>query len=144
MKLARISHYRCDSYESTSYVSIPEDMTVDTLDEFIQLAVGKALDAEIQAKAVGPAYPDQTTLLKTLPKETTIAQLEVEFEKRKKVYAEWEVKKKKSRKSFNDWLKEVSEGKIISLHEHDCGDFAVDCSWGHNHGLSPDYSEDGL
>jgi hypothetical protein len=144
MKLAKIAHYRCDSYESTSYVSIPEDMTVEQLDEFVDLATEKALDAERAAKATAPPYPDQRNLMQTLPKETTLAQIEVELEKRKKEYAEWEAKKNTARRSFLSWLEEVSNNTIVPISDCDCGDFEVSCHWGHNHGLSPDYSDDGL
>ena len=144
MKLAKIAHYRCDSYESTSYVSIPEDMTVEQLDEYVDLAATKAIEAEKLAKGVAPPYPDQNSLIKTMPKDTTLAQVDTELEKRKKEYAEWEAKKNTSRRSFLSWLEEVSNNTILPISDLDCGDFEVSCHWGHNHGLSPEYSDEGL
>lgn len=144
MKLAKIAHYRCDSYDNSSYVLIPDDMTVEKLRELVELASEKALEGEKLAKAEAPLYPDQNTLLRTLPKETTIAQIEAELEKRKKEYAEWDVKRVTSRRSFLSWLLEVSGGDVVALRDYDFGEFEVECYWGHNHGLGPEYSDEGL
>jgi hypothetical protein len=142
MKLAKIAHYRCDSYENASYVTIPEDMTAERLEELIGLASNKALEAERIAKKAAPLYPDQRTLIQTMPKDTTIAQIEAELEKKKAEYVEWEKLKNQSQRSFYSWLKEVSEGEVIAIHDREFDDFEVECHWGHNHGLSPDYSEE--
>ena len=143
MKLARISHFRCDSDENPCYVVIPDDMTEEQLDELVDTASNKAIKAERAAKGEAPNPPRKDTLIATMPKDATIADIDAAFEKQIQEYAAWKKRSNEGRKSFLTWLEEVSKGKVVSVSSYD-SIVKVDCHWGHNHGLSMDYDEDGL
>jgi endonuclease YncB( thermonuclease family) len=144
MKLAKIDHYRCGDYDSTLYVVIPDDMTVDQLDELVSLASDKAIEAERVGQGVAPVYPRRDILIQTMPKTSTLAEVDSAFEEQKHEYDAFQKKKDEARRSFYSWLGEVSGDRIMAVHDYDFGDFEVSCSWGHNHGVSLDYAEDGL
>ena len=87
-KLAKISHYRCGEHDSSIYVAIPADMTVNQLETLVEAAARKAIEAEAEVKGKAPTYPTRESLLKALPKTSTIAEVEATFEQQMQEYSE--------------------------------------------------------
>ena len=142
MKIAKIKHIRCGSYENSTLVMIPDNMTGKELELYVDRAARSALAAEQEVDGIAaPDYPNKDSLLKRLPKETTLEQFEKVYQKNKTEYGAWYKKRDESRKFFSYWLNQVSDGKIIPFYEFDLGEFDVRCDWGHNHELNPNYSE---
>jgi hypothetical protein len=100
------------------------------------------MDAAKAVKAVEASYPSKDRLISTMPKDSTIADVDAAFEAQTQAYKDWRDAKSLGGRSFSGWLEEVSEGRVLSVsnyaYEHS---LKVDQNWGHNHGLSLDYAD---
>lgn len=144
MKIARIQHHRCGSYESSTLVWVPDDMLEEQLETLVEKARKDCLDAERSVKGeTAPPYRTYWDWQSRADKNKTLTVLEAEYAAHKAIYDAWAAKRDAARKDFASRLKDLSDGQITRFFD---GDFPldVDCNWGHNHGVKVDYGETDL
>ena len=139
MKLARLQHYRCGSYDSSTLVWVPDSMTENELDALVHTAIQDSLDAENSvAGLVAPKQTGYWDFINKADGAKTISQVKAEWQAEQDEYKAWAAKRDAARKSFAQWLKECSGGKIELFYDVECP-LEVDVNWGHNHGKRVDY-----
>jgi hypothetical protein len=145
-RLARIEHYRCGQpagkWGTSTYVWVPETMTADELQQHVEAARKSYMDAEEEMKLWQPQVPPGygATIMPNTPDNKTVGELKAEYEERAKKYKEYQAAAEKARKGFSYHLTAVSGGAILPFWGQ-APELNVECDWGHQHGVTVDYSE---
>jgi hypothetical protein len=147
MKLARIEHYRCGepiSWKNGSgytYVWVPDDMSAEELDALCEAAQKSYLDTEAEFKKADPPYPPGygAAISAATPDTMTVGELRKEYEAAAEAYKVHQELRDKHRKPFAWHLKEVSGGTVLQFWKNQ-PDLKVELDWGHNHGVTIEYS----
>jgi len=143
MKLARIDHVRCDSYDATTYVWVPDDMTEDGLDDLVSAAQRSYLKAEDDLAKSPDAPPNPGYFPRydaDMNASKTVAEVKAEHAAAKAAYEAWEKRRNAARKSFAEHLVAVSSGAVKFFC--DGGELLrTEARWGHRHGTTIDYGE---
>lgn len=149
MQLYRISHYRCDEFDSYEYVLFPDDWS----DEKIKKAID---DAELEALSAAKAYsefpipPELEPFMsygyytaaqpnyKNFP-DKTVAEVNKLHSEAGKLHEEWMKERNKIRRSFVKLLEEMG---ATSINDESVPEVTV--NWGHRHGMSILYGTDSV
>jgi len=137
MKVARITHIRCNEHDAGTYVWIPDEWTKEEL----ELAAEKAQQDYLNAlkdweNTQEIKYPGYSPNYKDFP-DKTVREIEAEFKIKSEKYKLYSDKKKQATQSFGYYLRPYG---VKMLWEHDGIDVELD--WGHNHSKSFDYKEE--
>jgi hypothetical protein len=140
MKLARVEHDRCGSYDSTTYVWIPDDMTEDQLDKIASAAQKDYLEmVDDFNRSPRVANPGFNPRFEQYP-HNTVQQIQAWHKEKLDAWNTWEAKSKKSQQSFSHFLVAAGDGKIKLFYDVPL-EIVVTVNWGHRHGQNLDYSE---
>ena len=148
MKLARIEHWRCGEpinwrgrESGYTYVWVADDMTVVELEKLCDEARSSYLDTEAAYKKLTPITPPGygVNVLTGTPDTMTVGELRAEHAAKEKAYKEWQARQSEARKPFAYWLELHGSGRIKQFHEERPA-IVVELLWGHNHGVTIDYS----
>lgn len=145
-KLARIEHYRCGQpagkWGTSTYVWVPETMTADELQVFVDVARKAYMDAEEEMKLWQPQQPPGygATIMPNTPDDKTVGELRAEYEVRAAKYKAYVAASEAARKPFAHHLNVVSGGAILQFWGRE-PDLDCECNWGHQHGVTIDMSE---
>lgn len=133
MRLVHITHYRCDDYDTVTFVLAPEEWSNKKIREKIELAQEKYESAlrEFLAGIETVKFVYVPTLTSLDPKATVQEELD-KYEKQKVAYAEYSKKRNSYEGSFETFL--VDEG-FVSLWDGDSEALKADVQWGHQHGV---------
>jgi hypothetical protein len=137
-RLVRITHYRCGEWSDTSYVWAAESLSDEQLKELCNLARSACLKAEQDGKKEAPPYPQEPNV-RLVPAQTTAGEMLAFHLNQKAEYEAWQKKRDEGRRTFEDWLCELSGGKVVNLRAATDDQNEISVSWGHIHGLDPRY-----
>jgi hypothetical protein len=137
MKIAKIEHNRCDSYEVTTWVWAPDDWTFEQFDAAVErarTAYQAVVDAwSAERKVADPGFqPDY----KKHP-DKTVREVDEEFAVLKEAYKSWSAEKSKAQKGFAHYL--AAEG-MVEIWNHE-PELKTELYWGHQHGKTIRYDE---
>jgi len=140
MKLARVEHDRCGSYDSTTFVWIPDDMTEDEFDKIASAAQKDYLsmvdDFNRSPRIANPGFHPR---YEQYP-YNTVAEIQRWHKEKLDAWTAWEAKERESRQSFSHFLVAAREGKIKLFYDVPAA-VTVTVNWGHRHGQQLDYRE---
>ena len=138
MKLAKVVHYRCDEYSNTSYVWVPDDMTLEQFHEVLDKAEEAYLAFIKEWNATEKVqYVNYTPDYKKYPKHLTIAEIDTQHAEALAKYKEFEQKELKSKRKFSHFLADQGLKQIWDYEP----ELTSTIDWGHNHGMGLDYVE---
>lgn len=137
MKLARVSHIKCDENRASTYVWIPDGMTEEQFQNLCDLARTRYLECEGNFRANGPQYP---RLDYDKHPGKTVAEIKAMHDVAVSQYESLKKHHEDSRRSFGDWLVELSQKTIEPFWKID-PPIDIDLHWGHNHGMSMEFDE---
>ena len=140
MRLAKITHDRCNEYAATSYVWVSSDMTDDELHTLCLAAQDEYLKAEkTMAESAPVADPGWAPRFESFP-ESSVAVVLAEHKVKKAAWEAWSKKRDESRQPFVHHLIRLGKGRIIRLYERD-PEVVLELSWGHRHGQTIAFNE---
>lgn len=146
MKLARIEHVRCNQpagkWGISTYVWVPETMTVDELQVYVDVARKSYMDAEEEMKLWQPQSPPGygASIMPNTPDNKTVGELKAEYEVKAAKWKAYQAASETARKPFAHHLTQASGGAILQFWGQ-APDLNAECDWGHNHGVTIDMSE---
>lgn len=141
MKLAKVEHIRCDSYDGdASYLWVPDDLTEDAFEEAIDAAIINYLQnlQEYQAHDINKLgyWPPSSPDFKKYPDKTVQEVLEI-FEKEKAEWNRLDEIRVRTEKTFTDVLISKIPG-AQKFWDHD-EILTASADWGHRHGTHINY-----
>ena len=146
MKLARIEHYRCGQpagkWGTSTYVWVPDTMTVDELQVYVDVARKSYMDAEEEMKLWQPAVPPGygPIIQPGTPDTATVGELRAKYEVDAAKWKAYQAATQAGRKPFAHHLNVASGGAILEFWGRK-PDMDAECDWGHQHGVTIDMSE---
>lgn len=139
MKLAKIEHIRCSSYDGDrTYVWIPDAMTADAFGALVDEAQERYLAAEQVLTQALPVYPGAFTA-DAYPPEWTLQQARDQYAQAKQAYQEAEDRHVQARFPFSWHLCQLSPMILDFMAVEPW--VTIPCDWGHRHGTTIDYGE---
>jgi len=116
-------------------------MSAGELDALCEKARESYLDAEREFKKLTPVSPPGygAAITPNTPDAKTVGELKAEYATQAKAYEEYQEVVYKSRNPFAWHLNLVSGGTVLRFDEN-TPSLEVELSWGHNHGVTVDYS----
>ena len=132
MKIAKVDHYQCDEFSTSSYVWIPDEMTIDQFSNVLDEAE-KDYIAYLKEwnKTIAVPYVNFHPDYSKAPKYLTIKEVEDKHETELAKYKEWEANERKAKRTFSAFLADLG---LKQLYEHE-PEYKLTIDWGHNHGL---------
>jgi hypothetical protein len=141
MKLAKIAHVRCgeDTFKQT-VVWIPDEMTDEQFETEVCAARDEYLKHLKEFKDAPPPndFKPYSSPHYDLQPQKTVSEIRQEWEKKRKVWEEWNAQKKKLTRHFTDFLD--GRAGIQSFWRVEVSP-AIDLDWGHHHGWPIEYDE---
>lgn len=134
MKLAKISHKRCDEYDATTYLLVPGELTQDELDSACDRAEDAYLKDAQAFRELAQETPDPGFFnADKYPPDWTIKRAKADWQKKKDAYDERQKIRASARRPFGSYLSAEIPG---SQDLWEC-EFESSVSWGHRHGMGP-------
>lgn len=132
MKLAKVVHDRCNEYDNTTYLLVPDDLAEEEFDSACRRA-STAYIRDAAAYKYHPTISDPGYSFSAVgyPDDWTIGQAKLDWQEKKAKYEEWKEKRQSARRSFTVYLQAQIPG---SADISDC-EFETILIWGHQHGM---------
>lgn len=140
LKLASVQHFRCGepTFDRT-LVWVPEAMTLDEFEAIVLSARNEYLAFARRFKDEEP--PNEYRQHMPVPfgqyPDRTVREVQADWAAKKVVWEQWDADRQQARKTLGDYL---SARGLKRFWEHD-HEFAIECDWGHNHGITLNYDE---
>src|ERR1035441_8131479 len=101
MRLAKIEHFRCSEYDCTTYIGIPDNMTLEEFKEKVRLAEADyhAFVDEWTALGKDIPYPGNSPQYAKYP-DKTVTEVNAEWELKKAPYEAFQRKRDEAKQSF--------------------------------------------
>jgi hypothetical protein len=141
MKLGIVEHYKCGERRGRTLVWIPNEMSRE---EFVggvrraqaaYLAFVQAFRDEVAPNDYGGyGRPDYSK-----HPEKTVAEVEVEWEGKKKEWEAWNAQRQKAYRAFGEYLQEEGMKPVWDVEEG--YPYHLEVNWGHRHGWGLEMSK---
>jgi hypothetical protein len=142
VRLVRISHLRCSDYDRSSWMIAPKDWDDEKIEDEIYAAQDAYLKqyqvAKLNNEFAGPPYPGYVPKYADCPPDMTIAEVQADHLAKMNAYNDWKKKDDQTKRTFESFL--TDQGFETIWHTDEV--LAVECDWGHRHGMSLEYGND--
>lgn len=139
MKLAKITHERCDEYDGYTYVVVPDEMTQEEFDNAVYSAQKEYIEFVTEYDKVKKilnesSFAYNNPLMRFYDKypDKTVAEVKEIYAAKSAEHAEASKLKAQSYREFGTYLKDFG---ITPLVEYEA-EINKDLDWGHRHGSS--------
>lgn len=137
MKLARVTHDRCNEYIASTYIMVPDALTEEQLDVATRKAREK-YDEDTQTWHAANPPPPRSLSWRTQPKDKTVGDLLKEEAMQDEERKEHERKRRNALQNFASYLlREIPGAEDL----WDAEALEATVVWGHQHGRTIDYGE---
>lgn len=139
MKLIRINNYRCGDWDSCLHVFAPDNKTTDEIDKDVDSCCDQMIADATRAVKDRPRPKQPEWSFKHYSDETTVKEIKALHEVYNKEYEKWRDQEALKKMKYTDYLRKL--GYLTpEWMEFDEDDNTFDVYWGHQHGLSLDYT----
>lgn len=147
MRLAKVEHERCGEWAATTYIMVPDDLTVAQFREAVLAARKKYLDVlEAWHNANPVEWPGISLTLsadKPLPYAltATLGEMLADHAAKLESWKLWEKRKTEALQNFGLFLKNEIPGSEWIWQSDDV--LKASTNWGHRHGEKINYGDEG-
>ena len=145
MKLCTIEHSRCDEFDRSTLVWIPDDWAEEQFEEAVDRAKEVYLEAYYTWKKNKESHPEyqrhashisEWQFLEQHP-DMTVKEARQFYVKEEKRYNDWAKEYDKGKRTFSDFVKDAGMTPFSDMEP----EFITEIYWGHRHGEQIEYDE---
>lgn len=137
MKLVRIEHLRCDSWDTSVYFVAPDTITREQFRSDVSSAQKAYLDARAAFEKLTPQPELGLSNLESFPENITVVEAKRQRDEAIRLSKEWVAARSRVSGSFSAHLQALGYRSFHELGDDEL--LTTGANWGHHHGERYDY-----